>query len=265
MTATRLTHVDRPALLAVAHGSRDPRHAAALHGLLAAVRRAGAGVRAELGFLDLCGPDVPAALARLVASQHEETRGENHSVVVLPLFLSHGYHVGHDIPAVTALARRSLCHPPRLIVADPLGPDPLLDAAMRRRLREEGGHGAEPERGMVVASATIAPAETMNAIRMLRSSGIGPIAVASYFLAPGLLYDRVRADALAARVPVAAPLTTADSEPPAELVRLVLKRYAQAAGQLASTRSRSTSTSKSPAGYSGPIRSRASTSRRVTA
>ncbi|HEU5354460.1 MAG TPA: CbiX/SirB N-terminal domain-containing protein [Actinocrinis sp.] len=255
----------QPALLAVAHGSRDPRHAAALHGLLAAVRRAGPGLRAELGFLDLCGPDVPAALARLVASEHEETDGENRSVIVLPLFLSHGYHVGHDIPAVTALARRSLPNPPRLIIADPLGPDPLLDAAMRRRLREQGEYDAESDLGLVVASATIAPAETMDAIRVLRSGGIDPIAVASYFLAPGLLYDRVRADALAARVPIAAPLTTADSEPPVELVQLVLNRYAQAAGQLASTRALSASRSKSPAGYSGSIRSRASTSRRVTA
>jgi sirohydrochlorin ferrochelatase len=215
----------QPALLAVAHGSRDPRHADALYGLLAAVRRARPALRAELGFLGLCGPDVPGALARLIASEREETQ----SVVVLPLFLSHGYHVGHDIPAVTALARQSVHLPPRLIIADPLGPDPLLDAAMRRRVREQGEFGAEPDLGLVVASATIAPAETTDAIRVLRSAGIGPIAVASYFLAPGLLYDRVRADALAARVPIAAPLTTADSEPPVELVQLVLKRYAQAA------------------------------------
>lgn len=221
----RVAQAKQPALLAVAHGSRDPRHAAALRGLLAAVRRARPALRAELGFLDLCGPDVPTALARLVASEHEETR----SVVVLPLFLSHGYHVGHDIPAVTALARESVHRPPRLIIADPLGPDPLLDAAMQRRLREQGEFGAESDLSLVVASATIAATETMDAIRVLRSAGIGPIAVASYFLAPGLLYDRVRTDALAARVPIAAPLTTADGEPPAELVQLVLNRYAQAA------------------------------------
>lgn len=221
----RAAQAKQPALLAVAHGSRDPRHAAALHGLVTAVRRARPTLRAELGFLDLCGPDVPATLARLIASEHEETR----SVVVLPLFLSHGYHVGHDIPAVTALARESVRRPPRLIIADPLGPDPLLDAAMRRRLREQDEYGAESDLGLVVASATIAPTETMDAIRVLRSAGIGPIAVASYFLAPGLLYDRVRTDTLAARVPIAAPLTTADSEPPAELVQLVLNRYAQAA------------------------------------
>jgi sirohydrochlorin ferrochelatase len=225
MTAPH-AHVTRPALLAVAHGSRDPRHAASLRGLLAAVCRARPGLRAELGFLDLCGPDVPTALARLVAAAHEDTR----RVVVLPLFLSHGYHVGHDIPAVTAQARRVLRRPPALLVADPLGPDPLLDAAMRRRLGEQGPDYADSDLDVVVASATIAPTETTNAIRALRSAGASRIAVASYFLAPGLLYDRVRADALAARVPIAAPLTTPDSEPPAELVQLVLERYAQAAG-----------------------------------
>src|SRR5579884_351598 len=225
MTAPH-AHISRPALLAVAHGSRDPRHAASLRGLLAAVRRARPGLRAELGFLDLCGPDVPTALARLVAAAHEDTR----RVVVLPLFLSHGYHVGHDIPAVTAQARRVLRRPPALLVADPLGPDPLLDAAMRRRLGEQGPDYADSDLDVVVASATIAPTETTSAIRALRSAGASRIAVASYFLAPGLLYDRVRADALAARVPIAAPLTTPDSEPPAELVQLVLERYAQAAG-----------------------------------
>ncbi|HEU5425419.1 MAG TPA: CbiX/SirB N-terminal domain-containing protein [Actinocrinis sp.] len=225
----RTAPASQPALLAVAHGSRDPRHRAALHGLLGAVRRARPALRAELGFLDLCGPDVPTALARLIASEHEEADDENRSVVVLPLFLSHGYHVGHDIPAVTALARESVHRPPRLIIADPLGPDPLLDAAMQRRLREQGAFGAESDLGLVVASATVAAAETMDAVRVLRSAGIGPIAVASFFLAPGLLYDRVRAEALAARVPIAAPLTTADAEPPVELVQLVLNRYAQAA------------------------------------
>lgn len=215
----------QPALLAVAHGSRDPRHAAALRGLLAAVRRARPDLRAESGFLDLCGPDVPTALARLVASGDADARAE---VVILPLFLSHGYHVGHDVPAVTARARRALPRPPLLTVAEPLGPDPLLDAAMDRRLRDQGVHRDDPELGLVVASATSAPNATAEAIRALRERGMSRVAVASYFLAPGLLHDRVRADAEAARVPIGEPLATPDGEPPSELVELVLARYAQA-------------------------------------
>lgn len=208
-----------PALLAVAHGSRDPRHAAALHVLLRAVRGAYPGLSAELGFLDLCGPDVPSALARLAAAGADE-------VAVVPLFLSHGYHVGHDIPVVTERARRALRRPVSIDVAPPLGPDALLLDAVERRLNEQGVYSADPGLRLAVASATSAP--TADMISGLREQGAARIAVASYFLAPGLLYDRARADAQAAGVPMAAPMTTPDDEPPAELVRLVLARYAQA-------------------------------------
>ena len=215
----------KPALLAIAHGSRDPRHAAALRGLLDSVRRACPGLLAELGFLDLCGPDVPDALARLAASGAED-------VAVVPLFLNHGYHVGHDIPTVTERARRALWHAaghaPSLAVAAPLGPDPLLTDAVERRLNERGVRTSDPRLHLAVASAT-SPV-VADAINTLREQGVAParIAVAAHFLAPGLLYDRALADAQAAGVPIAAPLTTPDDEPPAELVRLVLDRYTQA-------------------------------------
>jgi sirohydrochlorin ferrochelatase len=259
-----------PPLLAVAHGSRDPRHAAALRGLLGAVRRAAPGLRAELGFLDLCGPSVPAALARLVASGVEGEYEYEHTgeVIVVPLFLRHGYHVTHDIPAVTAQARSALSHgalrhPPALTIADPLGPDPLLDAAFDYRLREQGAGTDDVYGDVVYASATTPLSTTAQDIAALRARGAARITVASYFLAPGLLPDRARAFARAARVPITAPLTTPDDEPPGELVQLVLARYA--AAQLASTRLRSTSTSNPPAGYCGSILSSASTSSRVMA
>lgn len=212
----------RPALLAIAHGSRDPRHSAALHRLLDAVRRARPGLSAQLGFLDLCGPDVPTAFARLAASGAED-------VAVVPLFLSHGYHVGHDIPAVTEQARLALGHAaPSIGVAAPLGPDPLLEDAVKRRLREQGVRTADPDVRLIVTSATSAATGDMIEELRRQNTDTARIAVASYFLAPGLLYDRARADALAANVPIAAPMTTPDDEPPTELVRLVLARYAQA-------------------------------------
>lgn len=228
------TSTGKPALLAIAHGSRDPRHAAALHRLLDAARRACPGLLTELAFLDLCAPNVTDALARLAASGAED-------VVVVPLFLSHGYHVGHDIPSVTEQARHALrhasthppahthahAHGPSLAVAAPLGPDPLLMDAMERRLTEQGIRTSDPGLELAVASATSPAAHDL--INALREQGAPRVAVAAYFLAPGLLYDRARADALAAGVPIAAPLTTPDDEPPAELVRLVLERYAQAA------------------------------------
>ena len=219
----------RPALLAVAHGSRDPRHAAALSGLIDAVRRAAPDLRAELAFLDLCGPDATTALARLAASGAR-------NVIVVPLFLSHGYHVTHDIPAVTARALQDLRRPSRhkvaasvtvtVTIADPLGPDPLILDALDRRLRESDIWPSDPALRIVVASATSPDGTTADEIAALRSRGESEIAVASYFLAPGLLHDRVRAEARAAGVPITAPLTTPDGEPPPELVRLVLSRHA---------------------------------------
>jgi sirohydrochlorin ferrochelatase len=212
-----------PALLAIAHGSRDPRHAAALNGLIDAVRRTSPGLHAELAFLDLCTPDATTALARLAKSGARE-------VVIVPLFLNHGYHVRHDVPAVTTRALQSLQHPlsPTLTIADPLGPDPLILDALDQRLREKYIWPTDPDLGIVVASATSPDGTTADEIAVLRSHGTSEIAVASYFLAPGLLHDRVRAEAHAAGVPVAAPLTTPDGEPPAELVRLVLSRHAAA-------------------------------------
>jgi sirohydrochlorin ferrochelatase len=239
------------ALLAVAHGSRDPRHPAALRVLLEAVSAARPDLVVELGFLDLCGPDVPTALARLAA------RGAR-SVVAVPLFLAHGYHVRHDIPAVLEQARRTMRRLPPVCVADALGPDPLLVGALGRRLRDTGALRAdltlvlasagssdttaraeirrtarewgERERREVVCSyaSALAPT-TAEAINMLRSRGVARIAVAPYFLAPGRLPDRVLADAHAAGVPVGVPLTSPEAAPVPELVRLILARHAETA------------------------------------
>jgi len=241
-----------PALLGIGHGSRDARHAASLRRLAAAVGYARPDIRVEVGFLDLCGPDVTTALGALAASGAR-------SVVVLPLFLAHGYHVRHDVPRAVADARARIRRRsrdlPKVAISEPLGPDPLLSEAIDTRLREAGVWPTDPELGLVVASAgstdraAVAQVEgvvrswgtavnayasasaptTAQAIAGLRARGLADIAVASYFLAPGRLPDRVRADALAAGVPIAAPLTMPDAEPAAELVRLVLARYESAA------------------------------------
>ncbi len=57
----------RPVLLVVAHGSRDPRHAATVHELVRRVRARRPGLRVETGFLDFNVPSVGAVLESLDA------------------------------------------------------------------------------------------------------------------------------------------------------------------------------------------------------
>jgi sirohydrochlorin ferrochelatase len=180
-------------------------------------------------------------------------------VAVLPLFLAHGYHVRHDGPRAVAGALAEIRAwrggwTPDVTFCDPLGPDPLLSEAMDARLRAAGVWPTDPRLGLIVASAgssdssalaqveavarswggadnayAAAAPTTAQAIARLRARGREDVAVASYFLAPGRLPDRVHADCVEAGVPFGGPLLTPDSEPPDELVRLVLARYASAA------------------------------------
>ena len=91
-----------PALLAVAHGSADPRAEQVLDALIARVRseRPGlVGVLAHLGFSD---PSVTTALESLARQGVRE-------VVVVPLLLTSAYHAKVDLPGL--LARAAIDHP----------------------------------------------------------------------------------------------------------------------------------------------------------
>lgn len=103
----------RPVLLVIAHGSRDPRHAATVHALVERARSLRPGLRVETGFLDFNAPSVPRVLERLAAEGASD-------VVALPLLLTRAFHAKADIPAVLRKA------PPRLRIhhADVLGPSP---------------------------------------------------------------------------------------------------------------------------------------------
>ncbi|MFD0293346.1 sirohydrochlorin chelatase [Streptomyces sp. NPDC127118] len=236
-----------PVLLVIAHGSRDPRHAATVHALTARVRSLRPGLRVETGFLDFNAPSVPRVLERLAAQGARE-------VIALPLLLTRAFHAKSDIPAVLRAARTGL---PRLRVrqAEVLGPSPLLNAALERRLREAGIRpGDRSSTGLVLASAgstdpeaiaviaeiarelrhtgwcSVRPAfasaaspagfpRTEDAVRALRAEGVRRVAVAPYVIAPGRLPDRIAEGASGADV-------LADVLGPApELARLLLTRY----------------------------------------
>ncbi|MFE9288622.1 sirohydrochlorin chelatase [Streptomyces olivaceus] len=230
----------RPVLLVIAHGSRDPRHAATVHALVRRVRALRPDVRVETGFLDFNVPSVRGVLESL------ETEGVR-DVVALPLLLTRAFHAKADIPAVLAEA------PPRLRVrqAEVLGPSPLLLAALERRLFEAGlapadrsstgvvlasAGSSDPEAGAVIADiarewrhtgwCAVRPAfasaslpRTEDAVRQLRELGCARVAVAPYVLAPGFLPDRI------ARGAAGADVLGDVLGPSPEVARVLLERY----------------------------------------
>jgi sirohydrochlorin ferrochelatase len=230
----------RPARLAVvlvAHGSRDPRAAAATSALARAVRRARPDWDVHTSYLDHAGPRPLDVLASL---------GERRAVLV-PLLLTAAYHGRVDVPAVIEAARPLAVD---VSLAEVLGPvSPLLLDGLVRRLGDPGldavvlaaaGTRDAAARATVaeaaqalgerlgvpaaVAYASAAPPTAGAAVERLRAFGARRVAVASYFLAPGRLYDVAAESALAAgAVSVAPPLTDAP-----ELVRLITGRVGAA-------------------------------------
>ncbi|GGM11309.1 sirohydrochlorin chelatase [Streptomyces fumigatiscleroticus] len=229
-----------PVLVVIAHGSRDPRHAATVHALVRRVRSLRPDVRVETGFLDFNIPSVHGVLESLAAQGVRD-------VVALPLLLTRAFHAKADIPAVLASAPARL----RIRQAEVLGPSPLLLAALERRLYEAGLTPADKSStGVVLASAgstdseaiaviadiarewrhtgwcAVRPAfasaslpRTEDAVRELRALGCARVAVAPYVLAPGFLPDRIARGAAQADV-------LADVLGPApEVARVLLERY----------------------------------------
>lgn len=230
----------RPALVAVAHGSRDPRALRTVTALLDLVRELRPGLDVRLGHIEIDEPALPATLAALGAGR----------AVLVPLLLSRGYHVKQDIPAAVADAPRL-----RTRVARPLGPHPLLVEALYERLVEAGwdddprvrgaagvvlaGAGSrDPESAadtrrtaamlgerlggvpVVPAYASAAAPTVPEALRALAARGRHRVAIASYFTAPGRFATQSAAHA---RGVAAAPLGAHPA-----VARLVLHRYDQA-------------------------------------
>lgn len=241
-----------PALVALAHGSRDPRSAATITALTEQVACLRPDLRVEAAFLDLSEPSLDDVVDRLVAEGHDE-------IVVVPLLLSEAYHAKFDVPAV--IERASARHAGvRLELTEVLGLEPSIFHVLDRRLREAltvnrvreldglvlaGAGSSDPvvnagiaraarQWGLrhklptVAAFASQAPPAAGEAVRALRTDGRRHIAVGLLFLAPGFLTDRVTELALeAGAVAVAEPLG-ADRE----IAEIILARYAVGAVEL---------------------------------
>jgi sirohydrochlorin ferrochelatase len=245
-------------LVAVAHGSKDPRAAATVTSLVDLVRSRAPSVDIRAAFLDHSAPSLPQVLGSLAADTgHCEC-------VALPLLLTAAYHSKADIPA--QLAAAVAAHPGLDVVsAGTLGPHPLLLAALERRLRDAGVavHSADERaatsvvlaaagssdpaanatisalaarwrssggwRAVVPAYASAAGPRPAEAVTSLRDGGAARVVVATYLLAPGYFADKIRDGALAAGADaVSAPLGAAP-----EVADVVLDRYRSAVADLA--------------------------------
>lgn len=117
-----------PALIAVAHGSRDPRSAATMSAVVAELAAARPGFDVRLAFLDLSAPSVEQVVDAVAA------QGHTHAVVA-PMLLGNAFHARVDLPGLLAAAHTR--HPQlHLTQADVLGPDIRLIAALRDRVTE---------------------------------------------------------------------------------------------------------------------------------
>jgi sirohydrochlorin ferrochelatase len=158
----------RPPLVAVAHGSKDPRAAATVSELLGLVASraadaTGGGVDARAAFLDHCAPSLAQVLGALDGDADGDSadgRGRARSCIVVPLLLTAAYHSKSDIPAQLAAASSAADADGGTALdvrcADTLGPHPLLLAALERRLREAGvaiDSAADRARAAVVLAA----------------------------------------------------------------------------------------------------------------
>jgi sirohydrochlorin ferrochelatase len=223
-----------PALVLCAHGTRDPLGRDTVRAVLAAVAERLPGVEVLEAYVDVHGPDVADVVAALPGAPDQAVAG-----VVVPLLLAAGYHVHVDIA-------RAVADRPDVRRTGALGPDDLLVDVLVERLEAAGA-----ERGGVVVlapagssdaraqadSADMAarleqrwggtvhlgfaagPVPTVaDAVASARSVvGGGPVAVASYLLAPGFFQQRVEESG--------ADLVTGPIAPHPKVVDIVVARY----------------------------------------
>jgi len=193
--------VTGPALVAVAHGSRNPVAQQTTRALARQVTRLAPHLDVRVTFLQHGEMSLAAGLAAAGPGS-----------VVVPLLLSAGYHVTADITAAAQAAGA--------VAAPPLGPDQLLATALAVRLAEAGVPAGTPvvlaaagssdrqaaqdvarqaellsaELGVPVrpAFATAAEPSVESVVDALQAQSGGPVAIAAYLMAPGDFHDRLQ-------------------------------------------------------------------------
>jgi sirohydrochlorin ferrochelatase len=178
------------------------------------------------------GLDVRLAFCELNRPGLVDVLGDCRDAVVTPLLLASAYHARVDIPAQIARSGADVAQ------ADALGEDPRLISVLRQRVRDLGVSRRDERVGVLVAAigssdpranartrqvaphllagtswagATTAfvtrPEPSLaEAAGRLRRQGAARVVIAPWFLAPGLLPDRVRDFARSAGLELAQPL-----------------------------------------------------------
>lgn len=213
-----------------------------MHAVVEQIAAARPDLDVRLAFLDLSAPSVDQVVDAVVAEGH------SHAVVV-PLLLGSAFHARVDLPGLLDTAR---ARHPRLHVtqADVLGADNRLIGALRDRVqaatsgcglgiavaavgsssRAANARTAEVARRLAaltgwkteICFATTEPTVS-EAVARLRARGADNVLIAPWFLAPGLLTDRL--------IAMAPDVVHADVlGPHPALTDIALDRYHAAAG-----------------------------------
>lgn len=216
----------------VAHGTRMPDGVEMIASLADRVGEV-LGGPVRTAFVDVLGPTPTDVLAEL----------PDEPTVVVPAFLSRGYHVRADLPAhVAASGRRDV------VVTDALGPSLATTRVLTARLVESGWRTGDSvilgaagtsdpraQRDLRVAAATLSAAigqrvelafaatgepTIATAVDRLRHNGGGRVCVASYLLADGLFQGRLESSGADA---VSRPLGTHTG-----VIQLIASRFRRA-------------------------------------
>ena len=219
-------------LVLCAHGTRDPLGRETVRAVVAAVAVRLPEATVLEAYVDVHGPELAEVVAGLPV-------GERVSGVVVPLLLAGGYHVHVDI--AQAVAGR-----PDVVATPALGPDDRLVEVVLDRLRASGAEqgcavvlapaGSSDARaqadsavvaerlaqrwgGPVTVGYAAGPVPSVaDAVRTARAEpGGGPVAVASYLLAPGFFQQRLEESG--------ADVVTGPLAPDDRIVEVVVERY----------------------------------------
>ncbi|BBY06695.1 sirohydrochlorin chelatase [Mycobacterium noviomagense] len=193
-------------LLLVAHGTRRPSGVAMIGDIADHVSRL-LDRRVHAAFVDVLGP-TPTEVLSSMAPVDEP-------VIVVPAFLSRGYHVRIDLPAHVAASGH-----PHVVVAPTLGPSPHIVRLLGEQLLKAGWHQGDSvilaaagtsdatARSDLHTTATLLSALTgsrvelaiaaigapsvADAVAKARRRSSRPVVVGSYLLADGLFAQQLR-------------------------------------------------------------------------